>query len=135
MTTIILWFYLGSATLNAQTSQPVGQYWNGRIVQAISAHRIFKKHNIESLSPAEFQFASQDMVGAALEMAHWLRMNRKSRLQVGDISLRHGGKLARHFGHQNGLDGDFAYLALRASRTGHRSRKFHNRFREIFVRS
>ncbi len=95
------------------TSQAVGFYAKGSIISAVylpfesPAHlKIFRlrhrswgtKTLINTIVTAAASFRKQFPFG--------------DRVQIGDMSSRDGGPLARHSSHQNGLDADVAYLQM-----------------------
>jgi len=131
----ILWVVLvGMGTLGV-ASVPVGHVGAGLLFDGVNAHRLFgETQTIESVSPADYQFATEALVHTLLDVGAWVKKKWGDRLQVGDISKQGGGKLARHYSHRNGLDVDVAYLPVQLRRRGHRWKHFHNRFTEDYVR-
>lgn len=113
-------------------SESVGTYWQGTLKNAVNLHD-FSNPYIESLSPKAHQYAAEPLLEALQRMATWVNERWGKKLQVGDLSKRDGGKLARHETHQLGLDADIAYLSLNPKTDGHRSKAEHNKFRETFI--
>lgn len=115
---------------------PSGHPNKGTLTEAVAIQPFLKKHAklFNSISPAEFQYGTEDMQTAletVAKMAHDMKL---APLWVGDISVKNGGKIGRHLTHQMGLDADIGYLAPAKKRApaGHRSDRYHNKFTQKF---
>lgn len=116
-------------------TMPAGLPHKGKLHNAKNLSELLNKHpnKIVTLSPAEFQYASDQMLEMIEGAAQW---NTEGPICVGDISRRKGGKIARHALHQRGLDVDIAYIPEKSELSGllrHRQHKFHNKFADNFI--
>lgn len=112
------------------SSVPAGHPNKGTLRHARDLHAHIKKfpHALKSASPREFQFGTHFMAIALEKIGSWAIELGHAPVHIGDISLKNGGKLARHLTHQRGLDADIAYLSPEPKTPGHRADRFHNRF-------
>ena len=122
----------------AAMPQPLGSYWHGHLNHGINARTYFAQRperSIEFLSPASYEYGTLALFETIESISQYLnaQWGQRFHVQLGDTALERGGKIARHVAHQNGLDADIAYLAIRARQVGHRSEKFNNRFRQEYV--
>jgi penicillin-insensitive murein endopeptidase len=118
----------------AVATNTIGTYNRGKMDKSLSLFQIFKSHGelVTSVSPEGFQFGTPEMGDALLRIGSWAQELTHKPLKIGDISIRRGGKMAQHTTHQIGLDADIGYLTASPSNTGHRFKRFHNRFTEVF---
>lgn len=121
---------------SAATAAPVPHGFPNRgwLESASDLHALIKGHSdiLVSVSPAEFQFGTDELAQVLLKIGAWGTQFTHQPVWVGDTSLRKGGKLALHMTHQRGLDADIAYLVRSHRLSGHRSKKYHDRFTEQF---
>lgn len=113
-------------------SKPNGIPYKGKLENGKCIDELTAKYptRLISLSPGQFQYASEQMFKLLEGIAQW---NSGAPLCIGDISKKGGGKLARHVLHQRGLDVDLAFIPKKAGANGHRVNKFHNKFPETFI--
>lgn len=115
-------------------SSPFGTHNQGKLKKGKSIADLILRYpkQIASISPSEFQYATDEMREMIEGIARW---NEGTPILIGDISKREGGRIAQHVAHQRGLDVDIAYIPEKIGQTGHRVEKFHNRFPENFLGS
>ncbi len=113
---------------------PSGYPNKGTLQQGQALFKLIKEHpdSVVSVSPPEFQYGSAQMGDAILNIGTWAMALQHQPVWIGDISKKQGGQLARHLTHQRGLDADIGYLVHTHKLTGHRAKKFHDRFTEQF---
>ena len=121
---------------NASSANPVpmGYPNRGSLEAGANLSSLIKEHSdlLSSVSPPEFQYGTDQMAKALVDIGTWGAGIQRQPVWIGDISKKGGEKLARHVTHQRGLDVDIAYLVHQHKRTGHRARRFHDRFTEQF---
>src|SRR3712207_2474372 len=76
-------------------SIPTGYPNKGVLEKAVNLTDLIQKNRaiLESVSPSEFQFGTQEMANALLEIGAWGAALQKHPVRVGDVSMRKGGKL------------------------------------------
>ncbi|MEQ1876175.1 MAG: penicillin-insensitive murein endopeptidase [Bdellovibrionia bacterium] len=113
---------------------PIGHPNKGLLRYGQSLHKLIAGNSeiLKSVSPKEYQFGSAEMARVLLAIGNWAKEFKRAPVWIGDISLKPGGKFAKHITHQRGLDADIGYLVREHKLEGHRSKKFHARFTEQF---
>lgn len=116
-----------------QVDQAHGFYSHGTLVNA-SKFDLEGDGFMKIFVPRDRGYATYDMtqvVGiAASQLSHDYPDG--ERIQIGDVCAEHGGQLAHHASHQNGLDADIAYM-----RVNHREQdpQVITGFDELFVKN
>jgi len=90
--------------------QAIGYYSRGKLRNA--AELPDETEGVLKLFPNKGrQYGTKDMVQLLIDsgLAIQEQFPQGERLQVGDISAKHGGRIRRHNSHQNGLDADLVY--------------------------
>lgn len=93
--------------------QAKGFYSNGSLVDAMN-FGLEGLGFVKLFQPRDRGWAAFDLIRVieiAAERLHSL-FPTGERVQIGDASSEHGGRLSRHASHQNGLDVDIAFLRL-----------------------
>lgn len=122
-------------SLFTHATMPVGGPYRGKLINGKNVSESLSKfpNNLVALSPQQFHFASDQMLAMLEGAAEWSKQNNVGPVCIGDVSRKGGGKLARHFLHQRGLDVDLAYIPQAVAKPGHRKDRFHNKFPEEFI--
>ena len=93
--------------------QAQGFYSHGTLMNA-SEFDLEGDGFIKIFRPRMRGFATYDMTEVVAIAASQLAQDYRNgeRIQIGDVCAEHGGQLAEHISHQNGLDADIAYLRM-----------------------
>jgi penicillin-insensitive murein endopeptidase len=134
MKKILLGFCVLVPALAWAIPTPSGYPNKGLLDGGESIFKVIKGHSdiLTSVSPAEFQYGTTQMAEAIIAIGNWSKELGRQPVWIGDVSKKGGGQLARHVTHQRGLDVDVAYLVYEHKLSGHRAKKFHDRFTEQF---
>ncbi|HXH76794.1 MAG TPA: penicillin-insensitive murein endopeptidase [Bacteriovoracaceae bacterium] len=113
MIVLIFLSLLSSLSFGQQLPMPMGHYARGTLMfgwqlppEGEGFMRLFQERDNGWASHSMLEVIER----VALEMSQLYPL--RDRLQVGDISGRNGGRIARHTSHQNGLDVDLAFYRL-----------------------
>lgn len=111
--------------------QALGYYSKGSLVQS-SEMDLAGDGFVKIFRPRLRQFGSAELIHIITTAAAKIQEEypEGERIQIGDLSQRHGGRISRHRSHQNGLDIDLSYY-----RRDHREQKPYTSegFDEYFV--
>ena len=91
--------------------QAIGSYAKGSLKNA-TAMDLSGFGFIKIAQPRNRHWGTRDLVEVLEQTARWMAslFPNGERLQISDLSARHGGKITRHASHQNGLDVDLSPL-------------------------
>ena len=105
--------------LSCYSSESIGFYSNGKVKESVSIDS-YHSH-FEKLFRTRGQlYSTTFLLDFVIDFIDEIKNDYPNveKVQIGDISAKHGGKINRHQSHQNGLDIDVVYL--RTNRRGQR---------------
>jgi penicillin-insensitive murein endopeptidase len=93
-------------------SEAIGYYSKGSILNSLDIGEFNDHHIVKLYKPRGQNYGTKEIHLALTGLADFMKKNFNTveKVQIGDISARHGGKIKRHVSHQNGLDADVVYF-------------------------